>query len=391
MILGVNHITLSVPSLDQALEFYRDLLGFRQVAAMSWKADSDTARTAGRVTGLDPIAADAVHLRCANLVLEIFEFKGDGPRMQDPGRPVIDHGYTHICLAVTDIDVEYERLRKAGMAFIGAPVKLGPGLRTVYGRDPFGNVIELEEAKGRQVASQSALEAVRDRLFNAALGAVLLAIFLVFFLWQTPALWQGPLTTQEIDAYAAQLEQHAVLDRSEKTAFIERVRQWAAADDGRPVLLVNLMRYRQTLGELPPQIEFDGTPAEANAYYEGLVPPLALKRGEYPLIGGDAQATSLTASDAADANQWERVLVMRAPSRRAFIEFMADPAYGPTIPYKMAAMDVVLIPIDAEVVVPDLRWLVGGLLLVLFLFSNWRRTARKLRRASLEHSFGVKS
>ncbi len=391
MILGINHIALSVPSLDQALAFYRDLLGFRQVAAMSWKADSDTARTAGRVTGLDPIAADAVHLRCANLVLEIFEFKGDDPRKQDPERPVIDHGYTHICLAVTDIDVEYERLRKAGMAFIGEPVKLGPGLRTVYGRDPFGNVIELEEAPGRQVASQSALEAVKDRFANLALGAVLLAIFLVFFLWQTPSLWQGPLTAQEIDAYAAQLEQHTVMSRSEKTAFIERVRDWAAADDGRPVLLVNLMRYRESLGELPPQIEFDGSPAEANAYYESLVAPLALKRGEYPLLGGDAQATSLTASDAVDSNEWERVVVMRAPNRRAFIEFMADPAYGPTIPYKMAAMELVLIPVDAEIVVPDLRWLVGGLLLVLYLFFCWRRVARKLRHASLEQAFGGKS
>ena len=130
--------------------------------------------------------------------------------------------------------------------------------------------------------------------------------------------------------------------------------------------------------------KFEGTtPGEANDYYEHLVTPLAMKRGEYPLIGGDAQSRSLTASDAEDTNQWERVVVMRAPSRRAFIEFMTDPAYGLTIPYKMAATDVVLIPVDAQIVVPDLRWLVGGFLLIAFLLIGWRRSARTLRRIHL--------
>ena len=63
-------------------------------------------------------------------------------------------------------------------------------------------------------------------------------------------------------------------------------------------------------------------------------------------------------------------------------KFMADPAYGPTIPYKMAAADVVLIPVDAQIVVPDLRWLVGGLLLNLYLLICWRRAVRDLREAT---------
>jgi hypothetical protein len=35
------------------------------------------------------------------------------------------------------------------MRFHSAPVEVAPGIRTVYGRDPFGNVIELEDSKGR--------------------------------------------------------------------------------------------------------------------------------------------------------------------------------------------------------------------------------------------------
>lgn len=221
---------------------------------------------------------------------------------------------------------------------------------------------------------------MKHHQFEIVLFASLFTPFLAFLLWQSPALWRSPLTPAEIDRYVAAMEQHLVQPPAEKAAFIARVREWAASDDGKPVLLVNLMRYREQLGEFPPGIHFEGSPLESNAHYEGLVTPLALKRGEYPLIGGDVQALSLIPMGAA-IDHWDRVIVMRAPSRRAFIEFMADPDYGPSVPYKLAAADVVLLPIDAELSVPDLRWLLGALLLTVYLGVCWRRSARALRAA----------
>jgi hypothetical protein len=220
---------------------------------------------------------------------------------------------------------------------------------------------------------------LRTHRFEIVLFAVFFGLFLCFFLWQTPSLWRSALTPAEIERYVPAMEEHVVQPPEEKAAFIARVREWAASDDGRPVLLLNLMRYHEQLGELPPGIDFEGSPREANAYYEGLVTSLALKQGEYPLVGGDTQARSLTPLDPA-TDDWDRVVVMRAPSRRAFIEFMADPDYGPTVPYKMAATDVVLIPIDAELTVPDLRWIVAGLLSMLYLAIGWRRAARAALR-----------
>ncbi len=381
MIQGVNHIAMSVPNLGKAIHFYCDLLGFEKVEQASWKADSEISEAVAKLTGIAGTAADAAHLRGSNMLIEVFQFRECNARAQDPDRPVIDHGITHICLAVQDLDQEYARLRAAGMRFDGVPTKVAPGVRSVYGRDPFGNVIELEEAAGRALAGQSAISFTKRKISNWALGTVFFALFAAFVLWQTPWLWNRPMSPADIDRYAAELEKHIDQPPADKAAFIARVRQWAAGDDGRPVLLVNLMRYRDKLGELPPNIKFQGTPQEANAHYESLVAPLALKRGEYPLIGGDAQARSLTASDADSANQWTRVVVMRAPSRRAFIEFMADPDYGPTVPYKHAAADVVLLPIGAQMVVPDLRWIVGGLLLVVYLLILWRRAANALRTA----------
>ena len=55
-----------------------------------------------------------------------------------------DHGITHLCLDVSDIDAEYARLKGAGMRFHCPPQDLGAA-RATYGRDPDGNVVELQE------------------------------------------------------------------------------------------------------------------------------------------------------------------------------------------------------------------------------------------------------
>ncbi len=46
---------------------------------------------------------------------------------------------------MTDLDAEYERLKAAGMRFHCPPQAIGIDVRTTYGRDPDGNVIELQE------------------------------------------------------------------------------------------------------------------------------------------------------------------------------------------------------------------------------------------------------
>jgi catechol 2,3-dioxygenase-like lactoylglutathione lyase family enzyme len=80
------------------------------------------------------------------MIIEFFQYSSPEPKPIDPGRRVCDHGYTHICFEVQDIDQEFERLRNAGMKFHSPPPKGDPGgLRAIYGRDPDGNVVELME------------------------------------------------------------------------------------------------------------------------------------------------------------------------------------------------------------------------------------------------------
>ena len=77
-------------------------------------------------------------------------------------RPVIDRGITHIALDVEDVDAEYARLKEAGMVFHCAPQQLGEHCRTTYGRDPDGNVIELQETYGTKGMALEQCEMIRD-------------------------------------------------------------------------------------------------------------------------------------------------------------------------------------------------------------------------------------
>jgi len=52
-----------------------------------------------------------------------------------------------------------------------------------------------------------------------------------------------------------------------------------------------------------------------------------------------------------------------ASDRRSFFELLSAPDYLKVLPYKAAALKVVLMPMHDELVVPDLRWQVAALLL----------------------------
>ena len=56
-----------------------------------------------------------------------------------------------MAIQVSDIEEEHRRLTAAGMCFVGPPVDFGDS-SAVYGRDPFGNVIEIYEIRGSEKA-----------------------------------------------------------------------------------------------------------------------------------------------------------------------------------------------------------------------------------------------
>jgi hypothetical protein len=216
-----------------------------------------------------------------------------------------------------------------------------------------------------------------------ALGLVLAILFAIFWAWQVPAS-RGKLTEADVETYIKRLQGRVPATPEREAEFLARLRAWGNADDGKPVYMLNLMSYFQQTVRVPGAESVNVSPAESNRIYEEHVMPLAFQLGAYPLLSGETsgipmpglQRTDLIGPNAS-VDGMDRVLVMRYPNRRAFLELISDPRYLRWAPYKFAALDLALVPVTAQSVIPDLRWIIGGLSLLAFLATGWFLAARR--------------
>ncbi len=137
---GIHHVGLSVPDIERARDFYVGLLGFEEVNRVEWGG----AEEVDAIMRLRGSSGKMMILRSANAFIEMFEFATPVPDKTEGERGVNQYGFTHLCLDVSDTDGAYARLLAAGMDFHSKPVGTA-GVKAVYGRDPFGNVIELQQ------------------------------------------------------------------------------------------------------------------------------------------------------------------------------------------------------------------------------------------------------
>ena len=219
--------------------------------------------------------------------------------------------------------------------------------------------------------------------FEITLAAIFLTVFAVFSSFHAPG---KPLSKAEVTAYMDKLEKDMPWQGEEGVEILSHMRAWGEADDGRPVYMLNLMRYLKQLRPLPQVAGFEGTPAQANAYYEEHVMPILFSLGAYPIfastmqgvLAGDAPSTNLITFDAAVDN-WDSVLVVRYPSRRAFLALVTDPEYLKYVPYKAASVTIGLVPMKGDLILPLLNWALATVLLLLFLLLAWWRAVRRAR------------
>lgn len=145
MIRGIHHAAICTPDLDRLASFYTDVVGFEPVMSTAWR----DRPVIDHIIGLRGSAARQVMLRAGSAFLELFQYESPEGRAAPDSPSPADHGYTHICLDVVDIDQEYARLSASGMTFHAPPPsrdELGGGaIRAIYGRDPDGNIVELQE------------------------------------------------------------------------------------------------------------------------------------------------------------------------------------------------------------------------------------------------------
>src|SRR5689334_22523983 len=107
MITGLYHVGMSVPDMNRALEFYRDLLGMDVIVRRPFGYEGSYEWEKHRLLmGLKDAQGEVVLLRRGDMYIELFEFHSPLPKQGDRQRPVCDHGITHVCFAVDDVQSE---------------------------------------------------------------------------------------------------------------------------------------------------------------------------------------------------------------------------------------------------------------------------------------------
>lgn len=141
MIRGIHHVAVHVHDMERMIRFYREAFGFEVVGEpFSWQ-DSEFI---DKIVDVPRSAARGAMLRAGTCYLEMFQYSAPGPTVTRALQP-FDKGYTHFCVDVTDIEQEFDRLKALGMSF-GQPGPIDVGhVKSIYGRDPEGNLIELQQ------------------------------------------------------------------------------------------------------------------------------------------------------------------------------------------------------------------------------------------------------
>jgi catechol 2,3-dioxygenase-like lactoylglutathione lyase family enzyme len=140
MIERFVHVGISVSSLERSVAFYRDLFGMEVLRQKPFSGEVHE-----NIIGLPGAYGKVAILQKETMQLELFEFEHPRPEPLDPNRPACNHGITHFCVQVNDLEAEYARLKAAGVRFHCPPQNYQGRLKATYGRDPDGNIFELLE------------------------------------------------------------------------------------------------------------------------------------------------------------------------------------------------------------------------------------------------------
>lgn len=142
MIRGIHHVGMNCRDMERMKKFYCEALGFEPVDdGFAWDKGEPTM---DYIVDVKDSASKGVMLRAGTCYLELFEYSSPPPASPDPKRPN-DRGYTHFCIDVTDIKNDMEHLKKCGMTFNDRDFVDVGHVQTLYGYDPEGNVIEVQQ------------------------------------------------------------------------------------------------------------------------------------------------------------------------------------------------------------------------------------------------------
>ena len=141
--LGFNHTSFTVASLERAIGFFCDGLGFELVS----RAPRDSALIES-MTGVPGAAVEIAFVRGPGHTVELIEYYG--PRERDLSAPrMCDTGACHLALNIAGMDAALGMAAGYGFRALGQVITIdaGPnrGSRVVYLRNPDAITVEFIE------------------------------------------------------------------------------------------------------------------------------------------------------------------------------------------------------------------------------------------------------
>ncbi|GGG99121.1 VOC family protein [Pedobacter zeae] len=144
-ILGVDHVGINVPDMNQAVHFFTGVLGFSAVTTLgpiplddTWKKNNHMQSGTGAVTIKMVRAGTGANI-------ELFEYKNNKGSQQFPGGD--DIGASHIAFYTNDIKQSVTFLKSKGVQFLDEPFLMPSGDTEgetwVYFLTPWGAKMEL--------------------------------------------------------------------------------------------------------------------------------------------------------------------------------------------------------------------------------------------------------
>ena len=155
-----DHFGLTVPDLDEAEQFFVDVLGAHLWFRLGEKSDPDgTWMTDHLGVHRDAVIEEIRFLRLAGgAVLELFAYSAPDQQRQPPANS--DVGGHHLAFYVDDLDAAVTDLRARGLRVLGEPTASAGatrGQRWVYFLSPWGLQCELVSyPQGRAVDADPA-------------------------------------------------------------------------------------------------------------------------------------------------------------------------------------------------------------------------------------------
>jgi len=195
---------------------------------------------------------------------------------------------------------------------------------------------------------------ILTKKLNLTVGGILLAIWLAvayFFYAPTTAMSKTEIDNYMVDVQRL-LEKSFVMpegigmDPRGLEGAMGDLRAFAERDDGYPIYMVNLMKWRAGELSFPAGAELRNsisTAAEADiAYNEGLFWDL-LANNSHTAYLSSAEANALNYGTSPDADGWGEIGIFRYNSRRDFFNMITSDSYMNILYLKMVSMGAIAI------------------------------------------------